>query len=655
MSDHERSRPAPGAAAGGNAGGAPLDQPRLPGGAWPSPLTAEQVAAAGTAYADVAVTDGGRTVWWSESRPAEGGRTTVLRRTGDGPVEEVLPVELDARTRVHEYGGRCWVPHRGGLVTSDLHDQRLWAVEDGEARALTPATGLVDRYAEPQVLPGGTHVLCVRERAGQRVLHELVAVPLDAASDVAVLWSGSDFVSSPSVSLDGKRLALVTWDHPRMPWDGTELRVAELRAGPSLGPARVVLGGPEEAVQSPAWEGERLRAVTDRSGWWNLVRLDGDDVEAAWPVEQECGLPPWRLGTTTHVDVSGGRVAFTHGGRLAVLGADGSVTDVDVPFTSWGPFLAADGDAVAGVAWTPTTRPAVVVVDTATGGWRTVAGPDQPDPAWAPVPETVQVPSVGGRSTWAHDYPPTSPVARLPDGAGAPYVLFVHGGPTSSSPPRYRDEVAFFTSRGIGVVDVDHGGSTGYGRAYRERLRGQWGVVEVEDCEAVAAWLLASGRATAVVIRGGSAGGWTVLSALTRGGSVFAAGTSYFGVADLVTFADDTHDFESRYLDGLVGPLPEARALYDERSPLSHVDRLDRPVLLLQGLDDPVVPPAQAELFLAALQGSGVPHAYLPFEGEAHGFRRAETVVAALQAELSFYGQVLRFDPPGVPVLPLVT
>ena len=365
-------------------------------------------------------------------------------------------------------------------------------------------------------------------------------------------------------------------------------------------------------------------------------------------------MPLWRLGMTTTADLTGGRVAVVHSGRLAVLQPDGAVSDVDLPFTGWGPYLAADGDVVVGTAWTPTTLPVVVAVDTATGRCTTVAGPEQPDPAWAATPEVVEVPSVGGRTTYAAVYPPTSPQARLPDGEGAPYVVFVHGGPTSSSPKRYSGQIAYFTSRGIGVVDVDHGGSTGYGRAYRELLRGQWGVVEVDDCEAVARWLLETGRASSVAIRGGSAGGWTVLSALTRGGSVFAAGTSYYGVADLVAMAQDTHDFESRYLDGLVGPLPEARAVYDERSPLSHVDRLDRPVLLLQGLDDPVVPPAQAELFLAALEGSGVPHAYLPFEGEAHGFRRAETVVAALEAELSFYGQVLGFVPPDVPVLELV-
>ena len=617
----------------------------LPGGTWPSPLTAAQVAAAGTSYGEVALTDGGRTVWWTEARPSEGGRTTVLRRTGDGPVEQVLPAELDARTRVHEYGGRCWLPYGDGLVTSDLHDQRLWLVEAGEARALTPEG---DRYAEPVLLPGGTHLLCVRERDG----HQLVAVPLDGSGEVVELYGGSDFVGSPAVSPDGTALAFVTWDHPRMPWDGSELRVGDLD-GLALTGVRTVLGGPEESVQSPAWEGDVLRTVTDRTGWWNLVRLQDGEVVPLWPAAEECGVPMWVLGFRTHVGLPGGRTAFLHGGRLAVLDPDGTAVDVDVPFTSWAPTLSADGDVVAGVAWTPASRPVVVAVDTAAGTWRTVASPEQPDPAWAPVPDVVEVPSVGGRTTFAKLYPPTSPDAALPDGEGSPWVVFVHGGPTSSAPARYDGEIAYFTSRGIGVADVDHGGSTGYGRAFRELLRGQWGVVDVEDCEAVARWLQDEGRATAVTIRGGSAGGWTVLSALTRGQSVFAAGASYYGVADATALVQDTHDFESRYLDGLVGPLPEAQAVYDERSPLRHVDRLDRPVLLLQGLDDPVVPPAQAERFLAALSGSGVPHAYLAFPGEAHGFRKAENVVTSLEAELSFYGQVLGFTPPDVPTLPL--
>ncbi len=401
----------------------------------------------------------------------------------------------------------------------------------------------------------------------------------------------------------------------------------------------------------PEWEASgALRAVTDRSGWWNLVR-DGEDL---WPVEQECGLPGWVVGMASHATLAGGEVAVVHGRqtrRLSVLGADGAVRELDLPFTAWGTFLAADGTTVVGRAAGPSRAWAVVAVDTATGSWRDVTGGEQPDPAWAPVPESVQVPSAAGRVTYAHVYPPTNPEQDVT--GPAPYVVFVHGGPTSQVPAVYDPDKAYWTSRGYGVADVDYGGSTGQGRAYREALNGQWGVVDVEDCEAVAQWLLDTGRASSVFIRGGSAGGWTVLCALTRGGSVFAGGASYFGVVDLLPFAETTHDFESRYLDSLIGPLPSARSLYVERSPLSHMDTLDRPLLVLQGLEDKVVPPAQAELLVAALAEKGVRHAYLAFEGEGHGFRRAENQVASLEAELSFYGQVLGAPPPGVPVLPL--
>lgn len=630
----------------------------LPPGTWPSPLDAATVATGGVAFGPVTLTDGGRSAWWTESRPAERGRTTVLRRTRGGEAQEVLPGWLDARTRVHEYGGRCWTPLGDGIVTSHLADQRLYRVAGGEATALTPDTGCADRYADPILLPGGGHVLCVRERVGDAVTHALVAVPLDGSGQVVQLWTGSDFVSGAAVSPDGRRLAFVTWDHPRMPWDGSQLRVAPLLEGPALGPAQVLLGGPEESVLAPSWDGpDAVRAATDRSGFWNLVRVgaDGGPPEPLWSVAEDCGHPLWMLGFRSHVPLSGGRVATLCSGRLAVLGADGSAADLDVPFASWMPWLDVDGDVLIGVAWTGTTRPRVVAVDTGTAQWWEVAGPAQPEPAWAATPQRLQVPSSGGRTVHATLYPPTSPLAELPGGTPPPCVMLVHGGPTAAVSVRYAPEIAYFTSRGLAVVDVDYGGSSGYGRAYREALRGQWGVVDVDDCEAVARALVADGSASGVAIRGGSAGGWTVLCALTRGGSPFQAGTSYYGVADLVPLAQDTHDFESRYLDGLVGPLPEAREVYDERSPLSHVDRLDRPVLLLQGLADPVVPPKQAELFLTALQGTGVPHAYLAFEGEAHGFRRAETVVAALEAELSFYGQVFGFTPPGVPVLELRT
>ena len=616
-------------------------------GSWPSPLSAASVTAAGRSVRQVAYDPDGR-AWWAQSRPDEGGRTVLVDEQGVR-----VPDGFDARTAFHEYGGLCWLPLGGGrVVTSSMADQRLWLLAPGEEpRPLTADTGGRDRWCLPRRAPGG--LLCLRERLdgpGRRVPNdELVLLPLDDVlrpGEPVVLWEGSDFVDAHVVSPDGAQVAFLTWDHPRMPWDGTELRVAPL-LGDRLGPVEVLLGGSQEAVFQPEWDERGLRAVTDASGWWNLVRVPGG--QPVWEVEQECGWPAWTPGHASHATLPGGRVAVLHGTasqQLSVVAPDGQVQALDVPFTAWAPALAASGPRVLAVAADPLTPWGVVEVDTATGTWRRLAGEPAGDPAWTPVPEVVAVPSTAGRTTYAHVYPPTHPGERL-DGP-APYVLMVHGGPTSQSVAVRDPAKAFWTSRGFGIADVDHGGSSGRGRAYRDLLRGQWGVVDVEDCEAVARWLLDTGRASAVVVRGGSAGGWTVLSALTRGGSVFAAGASYFGVADLAALAAHTHDFESRYLEGLVPPEEFA-----SRSPLAHVDRLDRPLLVLQGLEDRVVPPEQAEVLLEALAARDVPHAYLAFEGEGHGFRRADSQVRALEGELAFYGQVLGFPTPGVDPVPL--
>ena len=616
-------------------------------GSWSSPLSAASVTTASTGFRAVAHGPGGE-VWWAEQRPREGGRTVLLSRSGEDPPRERVPAGFDARTSFHEYGGLCWTPLADGtVVSSSMSDQRLWLLGDDEPRPLTPDSGGASRYCLPQEVRGG--LLCLREvlTPGQTrtARNELVLVPREGGEPV-VLWDGSDFVDAPRVSPDGTQVAFLTWDHPRMPWDGTELRVAPFD-GQRLWPVEVLLGGPAESVLQPEWDERGLRAVTDASGWWNLVRLP--DGAPLWAVDEECGFPPWTPGHRSHATLPGGDVAVLHGrstSTLSVLMRDGSVRPVPTPYASWLPALSTYGTRVLGLAGGPHRPWAVVEVDTADGAVRVVAASPAPDPAWVPVPERVQVTSTGGRPTYAHLYLPTSPEHRLE--GPAPYVLMVHGGPTAHSLVGYDAHKAFWTSRGFGVADVDHGGSTGQGRAYRELLRGQWGVVDVDDCEAVARELLDSGRAGAVVIRGGSAGGWTVLSALTRGGSVFAAGASYFGVADLRAMAASTHDFESRYLDALVPPQEQAA-----RSPLAAVDRLDRPLLVLQGLEDRVVTPEQAELLLAALAEREVPHAYLAFEGEGHGFRRAASQVAALEAELAFYGQVLGFPTPGVAPVPL--
>ena len=659
-----------------------------PYGAWPSPISAAAVARAGVRLGDVAIVgdpSAGET-WWTEARPAEGGRQVVVRRRGHTQPTDLLPAPWNARTRVHEYGGSCWLPVPEGsdpasgghaLVFTHWDDQRVYRLDaaGGEPRPLTPEPPEPAgwRYVDPVPAPGGTHLWWVREaHADGQITRRIVAVPLDgsAADDpsaVREVVGGSHFLAGPRPSPDGRRLAWLAWDHPQMPWDGTELRVADLGADGVAGPSRTVLGGPAESVLQPEWaDDDTLYAVSDRTGWWNLYRLpvaDGEP-EALCPREEEFGVPLWTPGMATYAVLADGRLAVLHGRgemRLGILDpASGALTDLDLPYRVLGWSLRSSAGTLALTAGGPRTPATVLRVDTGTGESTAVhvaTDPNElPDPEYLPEPTAETLPGPGGRDVHALVYPPTHPAAAAPEGELPPYVVFVHGGPTAHTLPGLDLQKAYFTSRGIGVVDVNYGGSAGYGREYRERLREQWGVVDVEDCVAAAQALAEQDRADGrrLAIRGGSAGGWTTLAALT-GTDAFAAGASYYGVAELLRFAQDTHDFESRYLDGLIGPLPEAYGRYVDRAPLSHVDQLSCPVLLLQGLEDEVVPPSQAELFRDALAEKGIPHAYLAFPGEQHGFRRAETVIAALEAELSFYGQVLGFDPPGVPRLELST
>lgn len=397
--------------------------------------------------------------------------------------------------------------------------------------------------------------------------------------------------------------------------------------------------------------------------------VDGGGPQPLCPLAEELGAPLWQLGQTSYAVLEDGRLAVTHGvgrAQLAVLDpTTGSLEEVAVPFDSL-TAVRAQGTRVSGIASSPTAPTAVVVVELADTSAAVVSldvldtlddrssHSAEIEAHWLPVPTAEALPGPDGRTVHALVYPPTHPSVVGPAGDLPPCVVFVHGGPTSQSPAARSLEKAYFTSRGITVLDVNYGGSSGYGRAYRDALREQWGVVDVADCVAAAQALAHQGRVDGdrLVIRGGSAGGWTVLAALT-GTDVFAAGASYYGVAELERFAADTHDFESRYLDGLIGPLPQARERYVSRAPLNHVDSLSCPVLLLQGDEDQVVPPSQSELFRDAMVRKGIPHAYLLFAGEQHGFRKAENVATALEAELSFYGQVLGFTPPGIEVLEL--
>ena len=677
-----------------------------PYGTWTSPITALEVASAESRFAFPAFA--GDEVWWQEGRPDEGGRTTVMAAGPSGAARDLLPPQRlpgqpaptdlpwNARNRVHEYGGRSYlpVPANGngfGLVFANFTDQRLYRIAlvsggpaTGEAAKPVPLTpdGAGFRFADMVLSHDRSEILCVREaHADGGITRAIVAVPLDggAADDPArirVLVTGADFFASPTPSPDGTRLAWINWDHPRMPWDGTELRTAPLpsgnTAGSTVGDSTLVMGGLTESVQAPVWRDDaELYAISDRSGWWNLylVPASGGEPKPLCPREEEFGGPLWQLGGRPYAVLGDGRLVVTHGTgeqQLSYLDpVSGELTGSGLGYQVYGA-IAASGTAVATVAGGARTPLGVIRVDAARADSLAVlrqARVTVTDPAYLPVPRQVALP-VGpdGSAVHALVYPPASPAYEAPDGELPPYIVWVHGGPTGKSAPLLDVEKAYFTSRGIGVIDVNYGGSTGYGRAYRERLRGQWGVVDVADAMNAALALAESGEADGrrLGIRGGSAGGWTALAAVTSGLSgtsgdattghppVFAAAVSYFGVAELKSFAETTHDFESRYLDGLIGPLPEASAVYDERSPMGHVTPLTCPILLLQGLDDPIVPPSQSETIAADLAAHGIPYAYIAFEGESHGFRKAETIIRSLEAELAFYGQIMGFTPPGV-------
>jgi dipeptidyl aminopeptidase/acylaminoacyl peptidase len=643
-----------------------------PCGSWSSPIDAA-LAAAHDGHPEWLGFVGDE-VWWTEPRPTEGGRRTLVRRRADGREESVLPAPWNVRSRVIEYGGHPWA---GAVLAGEplvvfVHfaDQRLYRYEPGgEPLPLTPVSpvggGL--RWAEPQLRPELGEVWCVLEEftgdGPTDVRRVLAAVPLDgsAVQDRDAVRELTDdrhrFVTGPRISPDGSRAAWLAWDHPRMPWDGTELIVAEVHEG-TLREPRTLAGGPEESIAQADWSPDgRLLYASDRTGWWNLYR----DGEQLCPREEEFGGALWKLGHRWFAPLDSGLIAVVHGTGSTALGIldpeTGELVDAAGPWTEFAPTLAVHGERVVAVGASPRTAYEVVELDARTGRARVIgAEHDDPvDPAYYPEPLIRVFTGPDGRDIHAHVYPPHHPEHTAPGGESPPYVVWAHGGPTGHAPLVLDLSIAYFTSRGIGVAEVNYGGSTGYGREYRNRLREQWGVVDVEDCAAVALALADEGTADRdrLAVRGGSAGGWTAAASLTTT-DVYACGTIVYPILDLAGWGTgETHDFESQYLESLVGPLAEVPGRYAERSPVEHADRVTAPFLLLQGLDDVICPPAQCERFLARIAGRQVPHAYLAFEGEGHGFRRADTMIRALEAELSLYAQVFGLNPPGVPTLEL--
>ncbi|MBS0343818.1 MAG: S9 family peptidase [Proteobacteria bacterium] len=626
-----------------------------PYGDWVSPITARHVASAQITLADVLL-DGGD-VWWIEGRPLEAGRQVLVRQVHEAPPMDVTPAPLSTRTRVYEYGGGAALVSRGTVYFSNFADQRLYRLgSDGVPVALTPPSeDAALRYADGLIDSGRHRWIGVREDhrvSGAEAINEIVAVSLDGRDAGRVIVHGRDFYAAPRLSPDGTRLAWLAWDHPDMPWTAAELWLGEFD-GASVSNAQRIAGGTGESVFQPEWSPDGLlHFVSDRSGWWNIYRCNADGSHTnVCPMAAEFGRAQWSLGMSTYAFLSARALVCTYieGGvaRLARLDLrGGALHPFELPYTEYSA-VRASGGKVALKAGGASTAAAVVVIDAATGtasvAWRGASQAHDPGLCGClSAPQLIEFPTSQGGSAFALFYPPANAGFRGPQGTLPPLVVKCHGGPTSAASRSLDLRTQFWTSRGVAVVDVDYGGSTGYGRAYRERLKGTWGIVDAQDCAAAASYLASNGQVdpTRIVITGGSAGGFTALRCLTHEDPAirgrFRAGASHYGVSDLSALAHDTHKFESRYLDWLVGPLSDAQA-YLERAPVHHAERLSVPVAFFQGAEDRIVPPSQTEEMLSALRARGVPTLYLLFAGEQHGFRQAQNIERALEAEATFF------------------
>jgi dienelactone hydrolase len=635
-----------------------------PYGSWKSPITSDLIVSATVGLGQLALD--GEEVYWIELRPSEGGRNCVVRRTPGGAVTDVTPAGFNARTRVHEYGGGDFAVRDGVIYFSNFSDQRLYRQRTETApQAITPEGKF--RYSDPFVDAPRGRLLAVREDhtdASREAVNTIVSLDLDGVGNDdggRVLVSGADFYSTPRLNPEGTRLAWLAWNHPNMSWDGCELWVGELDDAGVVVSSRRVAGGPDESIFQPEWSpGGVLYFVSDRSNWWNIYRLDDTDTaEPVYEMEAEFGTPQWLFAMSTYAFASDEQVVCTYNERgnwnLALLDTRSKRLErVELPYAEIA-YVCADERRALFRAGSPTDRLSVVELDLKTRETQVLrtASEVEVDEGYLSAARAVEFPTEGGLTAHAFFYPPRNRDFAAPEGERPPLIVKCHGGPTAATTTTLRLETQFWTSRGIAVLDVNYGGSSGYGREYRQRLNGEWGIVDVDDCVNGAKYLIERGEVDGArcVITGGSAGGFTTLNALTFR-DAFKAGASYFGISDLTVFVGDTHKFESRYLERLVGPYPEKKELYFERSSINFTDQLSCPVIFFQGLEDKVVPPSQAEMMVEALRRKKLPVAYVAFEGEQHGFRKAENIKRALECELYFYSRVFNF-PLADPVEPV--
>lgn len=619
-----------------------------PYGSWKSPITSDLIVAGSIRLGEIRLD--GETVYWSEGRPTEGGRSVVVKRTPDGKITDLTPAPLNVRTRVHEYGGGAFNILDGALYFSNFADQRLYR-QAGEVapEPITPEAPF--RYADAVWDNVHRRIVCIREdHSGDRQepVNQIVAI----TDDIKVLVSGNDFYASPRLNPDGSQLAWITWNHPNMPWDGTELWVAEVKTDGLLGEATKIAGGLTESIFQPEWSPDGvLYFIGDRTNWWNLYRWQDGKTQALCPKAAEFGLPQWGLTMTTYGFESAESLICTytedgvqHLARLHTQTLE--LSEIETLYSSIGGLQVTSG--FAAFVGGSVAQPAVLaLLNLSTGKIEDIRRSSEItiDPGYLSIPQVLEFPTEQGLTAYGFYYPPQNQDFTAPPNERPPLLVKSHGGPTAATSATFNPGIQYWTSRGIAVLDVNYGGSTGYGRAYRERLKGQWGVVDVDDCVNGAKYLAAQGWVDGdrLCIDGGSAGGYTTLAALAFR-DVFKAGASFYGVSDLTALATDTHKFESRYLDGLIGAYPEEAELYRARSPINAVDQLSCPVIFFQGDEDKIVPPNQAEMMVEALKTKGLPVAYVLYEGEQHGFRKAENIKRTLDGELYFYAQVFGFQ-----------